>query len=73
MEGGRKANKPLAAELAALRERVHELEALRAGRAAIAAAFSPTPNGFLGIHHRDIGDQSTFQRSRPGNTQAGDP
>ena len=35
MEGGRKANKPLAAELAALRERVRELEALQAGRAAI--------------------------------------
>ena len=35
MEGGRKANKPLAAELAALRERVRELEALQAGRKAI--------------------------------------
>ena len=35
MEGGRKANKPLAAELSELRKRVRELEALRAGRAAI--------------------------------------
>jgi len=35
VEGGPKANKPLAAELAALRERVRELEALQAGRAAI--------------------------------------
>ena len=29
MEGGRKANEPLAAELAALRERVRELEPLQ--------------------------------------------
>jgi PAS domain S-box-containing protein len=40
MEGGRKANKPPAAELAALRERVRELEALQAGHEAMESELS---------------------------------
>jgi PAS domain-containing protein len=40
VEGGRKANKPVAAELAALRERVREFEALQAGREAMESELS---------------------------------
>jgi hypothetical protein len=40
MEGGRKPNKQPAAELAGLRERVRELEALQKGREAIESELS---------------------------------
>jgi PAS domain S-box-containing protein len=40
LEGGRKTNKQPAAELAGLRERVRELEALQSGRAAIETELS---------------------------------